>query len=178
MRTILLVAVVAVTGCGRFSAQRSAPDDGGTCTCSADRAIPSTGEATLSPHTDDQNYLGSVVSFEWATTTDSEEVRNDWDLSLEPSTQETGALAFRVNTVTDDRSCIEDEGQIEFVKVPAQISKCGDFLPVVEGHVYLVHTVDSDTDLYAAFGVIHADANGVTMRWFRSAAADRFALGF
>lgn len=177
MRTILLVAVVAVTGCDRLVAQPG-PADGGACGCSAERAIPSTGEATLKPHTNDQTYLGSVVSFEWATTVDSEQVRNDWDLSLEPSTQEAGAEVFRVDTVTDDRSCIEDEGQIEIVKVPALISRCGDFVPVVESHVYLVHTVDTDTDQYAAFGVTHADAASVTLRWFRSAAPGEFALGF
>lgn len=177
MRTILLVAVVALVGCGRFPVPRTAAD-GGACGCGAERAIPSTGEATLAPHTNDQNYLGSVVSFEWATTTDSGQVRNDWDLSLEPSTSQPGALVFRVDTVTDDRSCIEDEGQIEIVKVPAQVKGCGDLVPVVEGHVYLVHTVDSDTDQYAAFGVIRAEATGVTLRWFRSAVEGSFELGF
>lgn len=149
------------------------------CGCAADAAVPSTGEVTLRPHVDDGTYLRSVVSFEWAST-DVEKTNNDWDVSLEPSTTAPGGFAFRVNTVTDDESCIEDLGPIQIADVPARESAaCGDFPAVVEGHVYLVHTNDTDSRQYAAFGVKTLAADGaVTLRWFRSPDPDSFLLDF
>lgn len=149
------------------------------CGCSADAVVPSTGEVTLRPHVDDDTYLRSVVSFELAST-DLEKTNNDWDVSLEPSTTVRDAFAFRVNTVTNDRSCIEDLGQIAIADVPpTESSACADFLTVVEGHVYLVRTHDNDTQQYAAFGVTTLDADGAaTLRWFRSPDPDSFVLSF
>jgi hypothetical protein len=180
MRTTLLT-LGAVT----LSACCVGPDDWGPpeppsapCGCSADLAIPATGEVTLKPYVSDDAYLGSVVSFEWAST-DVAVTNNDWDVSLTPSTRGLGTT-FRVNTVTDDESCLEDLGAIAIADVPAQVTAaCGDFVDVVEGHVYLVRTVDSDTRQYAAFGVIaHVPGHEATLRWFRSPEQDAFVLDF
>lgn len=149
------------------------------CGCSADAVVPATGEVTLRPHVDDGTYLGSVISFEWAST-DEAKTNNDWDVSLEPSTTVRDGFAFRVNTVTDDESCIEDLGPIQIADVPARESAaCTDFPAVVEGHVYLVHTKDTDSRQYAAFGVKTLAADGAaTLRWFRSPDPDSFLLDF
>lgn len=172
MRSLLLVVALVVSGCGAHPGRFPERADAGPCGCAADRALPSTGEATLHRHTQLENYLQAVVSFEWATQEDSGQVNNDWDMEL------TGDSKFRVNTVTDDRSCIEDLGAIQIVDVPEREPRCDDFLPVAQDHVYLVRTRDSNTaSQFAAFGVTSIQSDGtVTIRWFRSPDPERFVL--
>lgn len=180
MRTTLLtLGALCASACGLGPDDWKDWEPPPPCGCRADPVVPATGEVTLRPHVDDGTYLGSVISFEWAST-DVEKANNDWDVSLEPSTKVRGAFAFRANTVTDDESCIEDLGPIALADVPArESSACGDFPAVVEGHVYLVHTKDTDSRQYAAFGVKALAADGAaTLRWFRSPDPDSFLLSW
>lgn len=64
--------------------------------------------------------------------------------------------------------------------MPAQVTAaCTDFVDVVEGRVYLVRTVESDTRQYAAFGVTaHTPGREATLRWFRSPKPDALVLDF
>ena len=172
MRASLLVCLLVVSSCGveRESALR------GSCGC-IDLDEPWTDEATLKPHVDEGSYLGSVISFQYATTVDHGEVHNDWDLSLTPSTTEPDALTFRVNLATDDRSCIEDLGAVAISSVPANLTRCDDHVPVVLGHVYLVENRDPDQQQFAAFAVTALDgAHSASLRWYRSSQPDRFSF--
>jgi hypothetical protein len=176
MRTPLLLTVLALaTSCGEEPASPP-PAPKGSCSCIAPEE-PWTDEATLTPYTTDQNFLGSVISFQWATTVDHGEVLNDWDLSLTPDTATRDNHTFRVNLVTDDRSCIEDLGPIAIANVPATISHCDDNVRVVEGHVYLVENRDVDQQQFAAFAVTKLDGvRSATLRWYRSSQPDRFTF--
>ncbi|MEW5742386.1 MAG: hypothetical protein AB1938_25945 [Myxococcota bacterium] len=144
------------------------------CGCTPGAVVPATGEVTLRPHVDEDTYLRSVVSFQYAVGGEGVDItNNDWDVSL------AGNDVFRVNTVTDDSSCIQDLGAIAIADAPEQLTECHDFLQVVEGHVYLVRTEDEDTRQHAVFGVIHhAAGRETTLRWFRSPDPDAFILEF
>lgn len=148
----------------------------GECSCIGPDE-PWTDEVTLVPHTDEGSYLGSVLSFQWATTVDRGQVLNDWDLSLTTDTTSRENLTFRVNLVTDDRSCIEDLGAIAIATVPAAIARCDDNVRVVEGHVYLVENRDEDQHQFAAFAVTRLDGlRSASLRWYRSSQPDRFTF--
>lgn len=166
--------MVLSSSCGEGWEPRAPLELKGSCNCLAPDA-PWTDEVQLTPHVDEQTYLGSVVSFRWATTVDHGEVGNDWDLSR--STTSRDELAFRVNLVTDDRSCIQDLGAIPLSAVPEQRSRCDDHVKVVEGHVYLVENRDEDQQQLAVFAVTKLEGvRSVSLRWFRSPLADRFTF--
>ncbi|MBL8167210.1 MAG: hypothetical protein JNJ50_03595 [Acidobacteria bacterium] len=83
--------------------------------------------------------------------------RNDWDILFGNSPLPD---AFDVTTVTDDRSRIKDLGKhnwedsFHIPRLPAyEEPEREPSIKAVEGHMYLVHTRDSDTDLYALFRV-------------------------
>jgi hypothetical protein len=175
MRTSILLCVAAVVfSCGEERAPTELKK--GSCNCIAPDQ-PWTDEAFLKPHVSEDTYLGSVVSFRWATTIDHGEVLNDWDLSLTSSTVSREELMFRVNLVTDDVSCIEDLGAIPLSQVPEHLSRCDDNVKVVEGHTYLVENRDSDEQQLAVFTVTKLDGvRSATLRWFRSPEADRFTF--
>ena len=177
MRTPLLLAVLAIAAsCGEEPTAAPAAAPKGSCSCIGPEE-PWTDEATLTPHLTEQDFLGSVISFQWATTVDHGEVLNDWDLSLTPDTATRDHLTFRVNLVTDDRSCIEDLGPIAIANVPANITRCDDNVLVVEGHVYLVENRDLDQQQFAAFAVTRLDGlRSATLRWYRSSQPDRFTF--
>lgn len=165
-----------ISSCGEGRDSEELPRLKGSCECIAPDQ-PWTAEALLTPHVDEETYLGSVVSFRWATTVDRGEVRNDWDLSLERSTTSVEELAFRVNLVTDDRSCIEDLGAIPPAQVPERLSRCDDHVKVVEGHVYLVENRDSDQQQLSVFVVTKLEGvRSASLRWFRSPQPERFTF--
>lgn len=180
MRPLFFAVALSALGCTGLDVDVEAHFDPsamkGSCGC-VPVSEPWTDEATLTPHTSESDYLASVISFQWATTVDHGEVNNDWDLSLTTDRTSHDHLAFRVNLVTDDASCLEDLGAIPIATVPAQVTKCGDELRVVEGHVYLVKNVDRDQQQYAAFAVTKLDGlHSATIRWFRSAQPDAFSF--
>jgi hypothetical protein len=83
--------------------------------------------------------------------------RNDWDLLFGNSPLPD---AFDVTMVTDDRSRIRDLGRYSWHD-RYQLGRLSAYeeperepsVKAVEGHLYLVHTRDSDSDLYALFRV-------------------------
>lgn len=171
----MLCLLAMASSCGEEPSAAPATSRG-SCGCIAPDE-PWTDEVTLTPHTTDTNFPGSVVSFQWATTVDHGEVLNDWDLSLTPDTATRDRLTFRVNLVTDDRSCLEDLGALSIANVPARLSRCDDNVLVVEGHVYLVENRDVDQQQYAAFAVTKLDGvRSASLRWYRSPLPDRFTF--
>ncbi len=110
-------------------------------------------------------YVACTMSFEHATRDHLRQTRNDWDLQYGNG---RGNHKFRVRTVTDDRSTIWDLGVVDFEFVPDSKGDypSGDNLPVQKGHVYLIHTLDTETDQWAKVKVIEEQfAEWVIIRW-------------
>jgi len=110
-------------------------------------------------------YVVSTFSFEFGTRDDVQLVRNDWDLAFG-----NGENTFDVRMVVDDRSRIFDLGAVDLgtAPLPDAAVKPDDGKPVeaVKGHVYLVHTVDFDTDLWTRFRVLEIEPmKWVTFEW-------------
>ena len=93
-----------------------------------------------------RSYDKATFSFGHAVRDDPgmAKVRNDWDLLYD-------GKQFRVRTVTDDRSTIRDLGKttwndlqrVQELKEPWELIATPRF-----GHVYLIHTVDKDTNYF------------------------------
>ncbi|MBP87702.1 MAG: hypothetical protein CMJ64_13425 [Planctomycetaceae bacterium] len=86
---------------------------------------------------------------------------------------------FHVTMVSDDRSRMVDLGDTSFEqldlsllpKLPAHPHPSRDFVPAMVGHVYLVHTADRNTDLYALFRVDQLNPDrSCDISWKRSKA--------
>lgn len=95
--------------------------------------------------------------------------QNDWDVQFG-----NGEDFFHVTMVTDDRSRIKDLGELnwsgdfEVPVLPAhpdpQIREPS--VAAVVGHMYVVHTKDTETDLYALFRVESLQpGDKVTISW-------------
>ena len=90
--------------------------------------------------------------------------RNDWDIRL------TNNSGLRVCTQADDRSTIVDIGVKEFDEIEKLPS-----LPTwtdrqvapkaIAGHVYLIHTLDSDSDYMSLIRVIDVKPDSMKMEW-------------
>jgi len=129
-------------------------------------AIPSPkkvklGQATLFSRMVHRDYQKATFSFEFGLRDDPTYLhRNDWDLQYG-----NGGEHFHVAMVSDDRSRIVDLGQIDWgqldttrlAKLPAHPQPRREFVPTAPGHVYMVHTVDRNSDLYALFRVERVD---------------------
>lgn len=83
--------------------------------------------------------------------------RNNWELLFGNSPQPD---SFDVTMITDDRSRIRDLGahnwddRFEVPNLPAyEKPQREPSAKAIEGHIYLVHAKDTDTDLYALFRV-------------------------
>lgn len=170
------------------------PANAGTVTLQA-RVSSGSGPVDLS----DQRYWNAVVSFEKGGATGGiEETKNDWDL-LFGNDRDSALDRFTVNTVTDDRSFIVDLGELQLRDAPAEVDpllvppqqgvgfgdlpstdvRTRDAVPVVEGHVYWVRTLDDDSRLVTLVGVQRHALNGsVTLAWFRSSEPDRFVFAW
>jgi hypothetical protein len=99
-------------------------------------------------------YLVSAYSFEKATRDDRKATLNDWDFMLETWRDK---LWLRVRTVTDDRSVVRDLGPIDFATARRGAVPLGtgeERAEVVEGHVYVIHTLDTETDSWALLRVL------------------------
>ena len=147
------------------------------------QACPQQGMITLKSRrldktTGTDNYVNAGFSFEKNTNGElgKKITRNDWDILFSTIRNFDGSVhknIFDVTTVVDDRSRLADLGKLEWTddfRIPA--------LPAFEkparersaeaivGHIYLVHTVDSDSDLYALFRVDEMESGeSATITW-------------
>lgn len=127
-------------------------------------------------------YTRAAFSFEFGMNGDDslKITRNDWDLLYGNLNLDGSRDWLTVNTVTDDRSRIQDLGELHWsddmaipilpacpdddetcvaVKIPSSLS--GQSITDVNtgvaravlGHMYVAHTKDSNSDLYALFRV-------------------------
>ena len=200
-RHLLLGAFTVVsmfTACGHARADED--QDPATCGCGLE--VPSAGSVTLraralGPDTD-ETYWKASASFEQGGVTGSiEKSNNDWDLLFGNNKGNSQVDLFQVNTVVDDRSFIVDLGELPLRDAPATIDpltippqtvvnmgdlakddvRQRDYVPVVEGHVYWVRTVDDNSKLITLVGVQkHVVGQSVTLAWFRSKEAERFVF--
>lgn len=111
-------------------------------------------------------YVVATYSFEHATRDDQTLVRNDWDVLFG-----NGEDVFDVRTVTDDTSLIWDLGDVDFdgfsVKNLARDRREGkERVDVASGHVYVIHTVDTETNQWAKLKVLEfTKGTSVIFRW-------------
>jgi hypothetical protein len=146
-------------------------------------SYPSAGTATLWARTTTNDYNRATLSLEFATTTDEPLTRNDWDLLFGNDRSDESDL-FQVNMVTDDESAIYDLGEMDLAEVPETVDPedhpvdldgLHDNVRVELGHVYLLETHDSNTDLWGIVRVDDQELNDeVTVTWCRSSASDAF----
>lgn len=120
------------------------------------RGLPSVeqvgGVAELLSRDKHEDYEACTYSFEHAIRDDPGLVKthNDWDIMFG-----NGGDVFAVTMVADDRSRLVDLGPMEWSDLATQKITAPEphpsparepSLPVLAGHVYLVRTVDDDTD--------------------------------
>ena len=121
--------------------------------------LPPSRSTTLLSRSTHGDYEKATFSFEHGVRDDADLslTRNDWDIQFG-----NGGDRFTVTMVADDRSRITDLGSMPW---PAMALRRLPDLPahpapareppvaVIPGHVYLVHIVDRNTDLYALLRV-------------------------
>lgn len=118
------------------------------------------------------NFVDAVFSFEHGVN-GAEAVpltRNDWDLQFGNN---PNVDTFNVTMVVDDRSRIQDMGALNWgdaFQVPVMsahpVPTTEPPVNAVVGHMYVVHTKDSNTDLYALFRVeVLEPGKSVTISW-------------
>lgn len=118
------------------------------------------------------NYANATFSFEFGKNGDEAVplTRNDWDILFGNSPDRD---TFTVTMVTDDRSRIQDMGELNWsdnFQVPVitayPVPTRDPDVDAVVGHMYVVHTKDTETDLYALFRVEALDpGKSVTISW-------------
>ena len=118
------------------------------------------------------NYTVATFSFEFGVNGDAALplTRNDWDLLFGNRPDRD---TFDVTMVTDDRSRIRDMGalnwsdsfQVPVISAYPVPTREPDVATIV-GHMYVVHTKDTDTDLYSLFRVEALEpGKSVTITW-------------
>lgn len=118
------------------------------------------------------NFADACFSFEFGMNGE-DAVRvtlNDWDIEFGNNPNKD---TFNVTLAGDDRSRIEDMGPLNWtdafqvpVVTPHPVPTNGPQIDVFVGHMYVVHTKDSDTDLYALVRVEALDpGKSVTITW-------------
>jgi hypothetical protein len=118
------------------------------------------------------NYVNAAFSFEFGTN-GAEAVpltRNDWDILFGNS---PSFDTFSVTMVTDDCSRIKDMGAsnwsdaFQVPVIPAYpVPTTEPEVPAIVGHMYAVHTKDTETDLYFLFRVEALEPlKSVTISW-------------
>jgi hypothetical protein len=120
------------------------------------------------------NYQDAAFSFEFGMNGEASvfTTRNDWDILFQRSPNNTDNN-FAVSMVVDDRSRIQDMGALNWsdaFQVPVlpahPVPTREPDVKVVAGHMYVVHTKDSETDLYFLFRVeALAPRASVTISW-------------
>lgn len=112
-------------------------------------------------------YAAATFSFEFETRDDVQLARNDWDIQYG-----NGNDSLSVQMVVDDRSRIFDLGAADFATAPlpdAGATIGGEKpLDAVKDHVYVVHTVDADTDLWSRFRILEIEKKKwIVFEWER-----------
>lgn len=118
------------------------------------------------------NYVNAVFSFEFNTNGAAGKTltRNDWDIMFGNWPDRD---TFDVTMITDDCSRIVDLGArnwsdgLGIPSLPAHLTPTREpSVNAVIGHMYLVHTKDRDSDLYALFRVEELlPRQSVTITW-------------
>lgn len=118
------------------------------------------------------NYVDACFSFEHGVNGEGALplTRNDWDILFGNSPEPD---AFTVTTVVDDRSRIQDMGALDWGDafqvpiIPANpVPTTEPDVKAIVGHMYVVHTKDTETDLYALFRVEALEpGKSVTISW-------------
>ncbi|HEU4768925.1 MAG TPA: hypothetical protein VFS77_16185 [Pyrinomonadaceae bacterium] len=118
------------------------------------------------------NFADACFSFEFGTNGQAAVplTLNDWDLLFGNT---PGIDTFDVTLAGDDRSRIQDLGALNWsdefqvpVVTPHPVPTNGPDTDVHVGHIYVVHTKDSNSDLYALFRVESLDpGKSVTISW-------------
>lgn len=122
----------------------------------------------------DDDYLHATYSFEYATRDDMERIHNDWDVVLQGGLTPKQPFMLMVNSITNDRSRIADLGVVRlkaidraFTTTEGHAALAFKDLPKAKtGHAYLVHTLDDDSDFWAAFRIDEiVPGHSVLMSW-------------
>ena len=118
------------------------------------------------------NYVDATFSFEFGINGESARIftRNDWDILFGNSPDEDN---FQVSMVGDDCSRIQDMGALDWTDtfqvpiLPAYpVPTIEPHVRAIVGHMYVVHTKDTETNLYALFRVEALDPLvSVTISW-------------
>ena len=118
------------------------------------------------------NYVDACFSFEYGMNGAAAltVTGNDWDIQFGNNPTHDG---FGVTMVTDDRSRLQDMGALNWgdaFQVPVlpayPVPTDEPILKAVVGHIYAVHTADTETDLYALFRVEALEpGQSVTISW-------------
>ena len=118
------------------------------------------------------NYVDATFSFEFGMNGDGAVplTRNDWDILFGNSPNRD---TFAVTMVTDDCSRIRDLGALNWndtFQVPVLqaylVPTSEPAVDAIVGHMYVVHTKDTQTDLYFLFRVEALDPlKSVTISW-------------
>ena len=133
---------------------------------------------------DDVGDGKSTFSFRYGVRSDlgREITRNNYELQYGNVNLNGDSDWFTVTMVTDDRSRIKDLGKLKWSDIlkvpflPASTELEGITVPpkegasnvarVVRGHLYVVHSKDSDSDFYTLFRVDNlVPSNKVTISW-------------
>ncbi|GMV83122.1 MAG: hypothetical protein AMXMBFR7_43060 [Planctomycetota bacterium] len=140
--------------------------------------------ATLYARGKHGDYEKATFSFEHGLRDDYFGIiKNDWDLEYGNGQNDE----LNVCTVTDDRSALLDLGPREWSNVgplPAlppgpPTTGVGPNMPAKLGHMYLVRTLDTNTDLYAIFrvdGLIPNDRMSISWRLVRPVEIENLAV--
>lgn len=167
------IARALTPGFSRVSTHLTAPDGsrGESARASSRVTDQEFGTTTLFARSVFRDYEKATFSFEHGVRDDPRQVTgNDWDLQYG-----NGGDYFTVAMVLDDRSRIVDLGEKDWSSIESEQ------LPVltphdrylrekvraVPGHLYLIHTVDRETDLYAAFRVESIRGGKCDITWQR-----------
>ncbi len=105
-----------------------------------------------------RDYELSTYSFEHGTRKDLRRIGNDWDFLF-------SGQRIDVRTVVDDLSRIWDLGSVDFKSLKTADTsqpKRATHAVAQQGHVYVVHTLDSETNLWAKFEVLQIKRD----QWF------------
>jgi hypothetical protein len=103
-------------------------------------------------------YTAATFSFEHDTRDDRAKTRNDWDFVVGNRGPDSPD-ELNIRTVTDDRGQIWDLGVTSFnaaLRGDVPMSEGATRATVKPGHVYLVHTLDSESDYWVLFKVLEA----------------------